>query len=190
MYEYLRGKLVYADSFKAILDVMGIGYSLLIPVRSELPAVGQEITLYTSFVVREDEHRLYGFTTKSERDLFEKITEISGIGPKTSLSLIGHMTPSAFKIAISQANIAVLSKVPGIGKKTAERIIVELKDRIHLLIFDEKITTNKEKIAIDATCALMNLGYPSLTAQKAVQLALIDEDMDLSTLIGRALQKV
>ena len=119
MYEYMKGKLVEASPSKATIDIGGIGYCLLIPLSnySHLPPLGSEILFYVSLIIREDAHTLYGFLSRTERTLFEKLTSISGIGPKTALTLIGHLEPHDLQLAISQANVALLCKVPGIGKK-------------------------------------------------------------------------
>jgi len=131
MFEYIKGKLTDASPLKAVIEINGLGYSLLIPVNnySKLPAFGHEILLYVSTVIREDSHKVYGFLTRTERDLFENLIEVSGIGPKTGLALIGHMEIDELQLAIAQSNIALICKIPGIGKKTAERLVVEMRDK-------------------------------------------------------------
>src|SRR5579863_10461891 len=115
MYEYIKGTLIEATPSKATLEAQGLGYSLLIPFNnfSQFPSIGTALTLYVSFVVREDSQRLYGFLTRHQRDLFESLIEVSGIGPKTGLALVGHMEIHDFQAAVSQGNTQVICKIPG-----------------------------------------------------------------------------
>ena len=141
---------------------------------------------------------LSGFLNRKERDFFEKLSDVSGIGPKTALSLIGHMDSSALEEAISSANIFLLSKVPGIGKKTAERLIVELKDKIKTGFKGDLPSVNgtevkeEDNTVSDALNALMNLGYNTMQAQKAIKKALehTGETPELSKLITTALKGI
>jgi holliday junction DNA helicase RuvA len=198
MYEYIKGTLIEATLTKAIIDVQGLGYSLLIPFNnfSKFPAVGSTVTLYVSFVVREDSQKLYGFLTQHERDLFESLLEVSGIGPKTSLCLIGHMEIRDLQTAISQENIQLICKIPGIGKKTAERLIVEMRDKIKkgmVKSIDTLALPNSEEErgpVSDAVSALINLGYHSAQAEKATKTALgkIQGEPELAKLITAALR--
>lgn len=198
MYEYIKGTLIETSISKVVIDVHGLGYSLLIPFNhfSQLSALGSTAIFFVSFIVREDSHRLYGFLTRHERDLFEGLLEVSGIGPKTSLSLIGHMEIRDLQTAISQGNIQKICKIPGIGKKTAERLIVEMRDKMKKNL-DASIEAHplqnaeEEKGPIeDATSALINLGYNSAQAQKAIKAALskIQGEPELAKLITTALR--
>mgnify|MGYP000412740158 CR=1 FL=1 len=132
MLEYIKGTLATINPHKAVVDVNGVGYLLHIPLSafSAMPPLGKEIIFYISSIIREDSHKNFGFLTLEERDLFEKISTVSGIGPKTALALIGHLDSRALETAITTANTTILSKIPGIGKKTAERLIVELRDKV------------------------------------------------------------
>jgi Holliday junction DNA helicase RuvA len=192
MLEYIRGKLTEATPEKAVIEIGGLGYLIYIPFNNyaKLPALGKEILLYISPYVREDCHKHFGFITREERDLFEQFHAISGIGPKTALALIGHLELSDLYFAISQKNVAVLCKIPGVGKKTAERLVVELKDRVqkHSLALPE----NKGKAVDDAIAALINLGYPPIRAQKAVKTVLesVKEKPELPQLITLALKQI
>ena len=191
MYEYIQGKLIDSSPLKATLDVAGVGYSIFIPLStySKLPHQGSQVLLYTSFVVREDAHRLFGFLKKSERDLFEKFTEISGIGPKTALALIGHLDVSDLQLAVEQSNIALISKVPGIGKKTAERLIIEMRGKVKNLTDAPMVKGGT--LASDAIAALVNLGYNPLLAQKSVNKALEGQPaIDLGSLLTLALRSI
>lgn len=185
MYEYIRGPLVSADPDHAIIDHQGLGYKLLIPLSSysQLPEIGQEATLFTALVIREDSHRLFGFTTAHERDLFEKLITISGIGPKTGLALIGHIPRQEFYHALANDGVTRLSKIPGIGKKTAERLIIELRGAV---------PKADAPLSADVQAALVNLGYSTNLAQKAAYKAVdaLGESAEISALITLALQQM
>lgn len=197
MYAYVKGTLVEAHSTSVIVDVMGIGYSLCIPCRllSALPPVGEKVQFFTSFVVRESSQALYGFLISQERDLFEALINVTGIGPKLGLSLIGHLTMDQLYTAISHQDYAALSKVPGVGKKTAERLVVELKDKLSNLIpFQPQLTptTPQQQHLKDAMLALINLGYNQYNAQKALKetLKVLPDETDLALLITTALKHI
>lgn len=190
MYEYLKGKLVASFPGKATVEVNGLGYALLMPLNNypKLPQVGKEILLYLALIVREDAHTLFAFLTRSERELFNRLTQVSGIGPKTALALVGHMEASDLQIAISQGNLSVLCKVPGIGKKTAERLIVDLRDSFKKT--PQLESQPSEGISSDALNALIHLGYHPLQAQKAIHAAIqkTSIELDLPQLITEALR--
>lgn len=193
MIEYIKGTLTDSSPSHAVLETHGIGYKVSIPLSNfaKLPQQGKEMLLYVSTVIREDAHKSYGFVTKIERDFFEKLIDVSGIGPKTALALIGHMELTDLQFAIAQSNITLLSKVPGIGKKTAERLVVELKDKtVKLAETSIAIPTGKKDLFSDALGALVNLGYHPLQAQKAVKqiLAESEKEPDLASLITSALR--
>ncbi len=197
MIEYLKGTLIESTPIKTVIDVGGIGYSVLTPLSSysKLPVLGEKICLFISTVIREDSHKHYGFLTSNERDLFETLIEVSGIGPKTALALLGHLEAADLQIAISQSDLSSICKVPGIGKKTAERLIVEMRDRFqkNSNLFTTA-TSSKEapSFMTDALSALVNLGYNPLQAQKAIQSVLKEnkEENDLGRLITSALRKL
>jgi holliday junction DNA helicase RuvA len=194
MYEYIKGTLIEATPSKAIVEVQGLGYHLFIPFNnfSKFPTVGSLVTLYTSFVVREDSQKLYGFLTRHERDLFENLLGISGIGPKTALCLIGHMQIYDLQAAISEGNTQVICKIPGIGKKTAERLIVEMRDKItrEMQATSAQNSHEEEGPISDAVSALIHLGYHRTQAQKAIKMALSDlqSEPELAQLITAALR--
>ncbi len=186
MYEYVRGRLVAISPTKAVVDVHGIGFSLEIPVNlyTKSPAIGEEIHLYTAHVVREDSERLFGFLSVEERELFLSCSAVSGIGPKTALNLVGHMDLTTFRETIQMGNLTLLCKIPGIGKKTAERLLVEMKGRL------PKQIEAVPDFFCDATAALVHLGYNLQIAQKAVKSAMPHSEGSLSTLITKALQQI
>jgi holliday junction DNA helicase RuvA len=201
MLEYIKGKLAEATPSKAVIEIHGIGHGLLIPLNnySKLPQIGQEVLLYVSSVIREDSHKDYGFLTREGRDLFEKLIDVSGIGPKTGLALIGHMELADLYFAISQGDTNVICKVPGIGKKTAERLIIDLRDKLknldkqNLPAFLSLPSHAAAVVVSDAISALVNLGYPAHHAQKAIKKALDKletEQPKLSDLITSALQQI
>jgi len=179
MITFLHGKLVEALPTQAIVDVGGIGYEALIPLSSfdKLPAPGHEVKLLTQLIVREDAHTLYGFMTADERDLFRLlINTVSGIGPKTALNVLSGMNAVAFRGAVASGDVKALSQISGVGKKTAERIVVELRDKVGaagaweassakhgLSAADQKVN--------DAVLALMALGFKQLEAHDSVRAA-------------------
>ncbi len=198
IFEYIKGTLISINPHKAVVDVGGIGYLLHIPLSafSAMPPIDNEIIFYISSVIREDSHKNFGFLSVEERDLFEKISGISGVGPKTALALIGHLDTQALESAITTANSTILSKIPGIGKKTAERLIVELRDKVLKGLKKSPLPTTPQKGLSeddqkmnDALSALINLGYNSLQAQQALKKALSNfkETPELSILIRTAL---
>jgi holliday junction DNA helicase RuvA len=200
MFAYLKGIIVSSTPSYTIVEVNGIGYIIYIPARVfvQMPQLGQQVKFYTSFIVREASQTLYGFLAPQDRDFFEVLLNVSGIGPKTALSLIGHLSFGELQGAILQQNIPMLSKVPGIGKKTAERLVVELKDKVLDFAPDPSehainIQSDPHSRQIqDAMMALINLGYNQNTAQKAIKLSLneLPEEIDLAALITLALKKV
>jgi Holliday junction DNA helicase RuvA len=197
MFEYIKGTLVQIELLKAVVEVNGIAYKLLVPINSSSKiSKGKEILFYTSLVIREDRHTLYGFLTQKERDLFEILTSVSGIGPKTALALIGHLSWEQFTQAIANKEIPLISKVPGIGKKTAERLLIEMKDKIHsleknIISTDPSYTTPAKQQVDDAISALINLGYNPIRAKQAIQESYEkNNESDASTLISNALSKI
>jgi Holliday junction DNA helicase RuvA len=179
MITFLQGKLVDALPTQVVVDVNGIGYEALIPLSSfdKLPPPGQPVRLLTQLIVREDAHTLYGFMSAGERDLFKLlIHSVSGIGPKTALSILSGMNAVTFRGAVANSDVKALSQISGVGKKTAERIVVELRDKIgaagaleaasarHSLSPDDQKTN-------DATLALIALGFKQNEAHDAVRAA-------------------
>lgn len=177
MITYLAGKLVAALPTQAVVDVNGVGYEVLIPLSSydRLPAVGQAVHMLTHLHVREDAHILYGFMSAPERDLFRLlVNHVSGIGPKLALAVLSGMSVGNFKTAVVNNDIASLSKISGLGKKTAERIVLELKDKLGVSAVWEAASaahapTAEESQANEAVLALIALGYKQVDAHKAVR---------------------
>lgn len=191
MFDYLKATLIESNPLKITVEVHGIGYRVWVPVHIQLPQVGSLITIYVSPVIREDSHQLFGFLTRLERDFFEILVTISGIGPKIALCLMGHLDLPNLHAAILQGNIQLLSKTPGIGKKTAERLIIELRDKIKTLPIPSMQNSNQQ-MQNDALSALIHLGYPSTQAQRAIKTVLdqLEKEPDLGQLITAALKHV
>lgn len=177
MISFLRGKLVEALPTQIIVEVGGIGYEVFIPLSSydKLPPVGEDVFLLTHLSVREDSHTLYGFMTNEERELFRLlINTVSGIGPRIALNILSGMSPAAFRGAVACGDIMSLSKISGVGKKTAERIVVELKDKIGAIGVAEAAAARRalspeEQKINDAILALLALEFTRDEAQKAVR---------------------
>ncbi len=183
MFEYLRGQLITSAPDRVVVEVNGVGYILIIPLSTyeQLPSGGEEFTILTHHYVREDEQTLYGFASGEERDLFRMLLGVSKIGPKVALGVLGGIPASAFAGAIASGDIDLLSSVPGIGKKTAERLILELKDKIEI---HPRLGTGPgkkapgagdEKIA-DVLRALQSLGYRPAQSRRALDRALTAAD--------------
>src|SRR5467141_1685176 len=177
MITFLDGKLINALPTQAIVDVGGVGYEVFIPLSSydKLPPPGQPIRILTHLAVREDAHVLYGFMTAAERDLFRLlVNNVSGIGPKLALAVLSGMSVTHFKSAVVNADIASLSKISGPGKKTAERIVLELKDKLGVVAAWEAASaghapTPEQSQANEAVLALIALGYKQIDAHKLVR---------------------
>jgi Holliday junction DNA helicase RuvA len=179
MISFLHGTLVEALPTQVTVDVHGVGYEVLIPLSSyaKLPPIGQAVKLLTHLAVREDAHVLYGFMTAAERDLFRLlINTVSGIGPKLALNILSGMNVTALRGAVAQGDIKALAQIPGVGKKTAERIVVELRDKIGPAAAWEAASTQRglspaDQRVNDAVLALMALGYKQPQAQEVVRAA-------------------
>lgn len=181
MITFLRGTLIESLPDRLTVDVHGIGYEVFVPVSTydRMPAEGEEVKILTHFLVREDAQMLYGFATDEERDLFRLlITRVTGIGPKMGLAILTGMLVREFKQHVVQGDVTALSKISGVGKKTAERIIFELKDKVGVTdawkdsaagTGAKAVQTPEEAALNDAILALINLGYKQVDSQKAVR---------------------
>ena len=180
MITFLDGTLIEALPTQIVVSVHGVGYQVLIPLSSfdKLPAPGSSVKILTHLQVREDAHVLFGFMSAAERDLFRLlITHVSGIGPKTALDVLSGTSITAFKAAVVASDVAALARTKGIGKKTAERIVVELKDKVGVAAAWEAASSahspSPQDIQLnDAVLALISLGYKQVDAHKAVKMAL------------------
>jgi Holliday junction DNA helicase RuvA len=199
MITFLNGKLESALPTQAIVDVNGVGYEVFIPLSSydKLPPAGQPIRILTHLAVREDAHVLYGFMTAAERDLFRLlVNSVSGIGPKLALAVLSGMSVTNFKAAVVNSDTAAISKISGLGKKTAERIVLELKDKVGVAAAWEAATaphapTPEQEQANEAVLALIALGYKQVEAHKAVrELQQKSEAESAEELVKLALKKM
>lgn len=189
MYEYFHGLLVEKNASYVVVEINGIGYKLHIPVNlmDKLPHNGEKTFFYVSWVIRENSQTLYAFMKKEERDLFELLLTLSGIGPKTALSLVGHFELEDFKAIVQKEDSKSLAHAPGIGKKTAERLIVDLKDKLKFSTHSKTQFSSKTQ---DALNALMHLGCSESNAEIAIKKATeeLTDECDLSALITAALK--
>ena len=196
MIAHLRGRLISKNPNQAIVDCGGVGYDVTISVAtfSELPAEGVEASLYIHTHVREDQISLFGFSDTREKRLFEKLLSISGIGPKLAITILSGISAEGLVVAIRGGDHGTLTRIPGIGKKTAERIVLEIKDKLDdLAVPMSDAGTHHGPAADDALSALVNLGYPRPVAQKAIETA-IERDAaagaDFETLFRAAMAAI
>jgi len=201
----LRGTLVEALPTQAVVEVQGVGYEVLIPLSSydRLPAAGSEVFLLTHLAIREDAHLLYGFLTAAERDLFRLLIHtVSGIGPKIALGVLSGMTVSAFRGAVAAGDVKALSSVQGVGRKTAERIVVELKDKLGgfgsvgssaapVSGGTAPVSRVEDTRGTDAVAALMALGVKPAEAHDSVRaaLAMLGPEATVEQLIRACLRR-
>jgi len=177
MITFLHGKLVETLPTQVTVEVNGVGYEVLIPLSSydKLPPPGAEVKLLTHLGVREDSHTLYGFMSAAERDLFRLlINTVSGIGPKIALNILSGMSVTVFRGAVARGDVKTLSQISGVGRKTAERIVVELKDKIGVVgaweaASDARALSPEDQKVNDAVLALMALGFKQIEAHDAVR---------------------
>jgi len=194
----LRGTLAEKQPPHLILDVNGIGYELEVPMTTlyRLPALGEPVTLHTHLVVREDAHLLYGFAEKRERELFRELIRLNGVGPKLALALMSGLEVDELVRCVQAQDTSTLVKIPGVGKKTAERLLVELKDRfkawenmptIAPLVTEPKLAATVSSAEADAVSALIALGFKPQEASRAVA-AVEEKDLSSEELIRRSLK--
>lgn len=198
MIGYVRGELVESRIGKIVVDVNGIGYNIIVAesVREELPAIGEQVKIYTYTSVREDAITLYGFTGRDSLDMFYMLLGVSGVGPKGAQSILSFLNVLDLKYAIFSENSTLISKAPTIGKKTAERIIIDLKDKIakeDLLVSESTqtvsySTNNLPSEAVDAIDALAALGYDRKEATRAIASIEHVEELDSNMILKQALK--
>ena len=187
MIAHLRGKLAQKDPARVIVDVNGVGYEVFVPLTtfSVLPDTGAEVSIDVHTHVREDLIALYGFSTRRERTIFEKLMTISGIGPKLAVTILSGGSVEDLVTAIKRGDLARLTAIPGVGKKTAERIVLELKDKLH----DFAEAPAKSSVEMDVLSALENLGYNRAMAEAALARATNGESSaPFDVLFKRSLQ--
>lgn len=199
MISYVRGELAAVEEQKAIVDVGGIGYGIYMPNQalSRLPRPGNEVKIYTYFSVREDAMQLFGFLTRDDLEIFRLVIGVSGIGPKGGLNILSSMSPDELRFAVMSGDAKAISAAPGIGKKTAEKLILELKDKINIeemldrAAYGESVPAENEAAAgegiqAEAVQALVALGYGSAESMKAVKKA-ADSCESVEELLKKAL---
>ncbi len=185
----LSGLLLEKNPPQILLDVGGVGYEVNVPMSTfyNLPRIGEKVALFTQLIVREDAHLLYGFGTESERATFKQLLKVSGVGPKVGLAVLSGMSVNDLAEAVATQESGRLTRVPGIGKKTAERLLLELKDK---LTVDVRITVGGDAIkpssAADILNALLSLGYNEKEALYAIKQ--LSKDVSVSDGIRQALK--
>lgn len=200
MYYYLNGELAHREGNICVIDCGGVGYKLtvsMITADSLLTKLGKQVKLYTHLAVREDGIEMFGFASNEEKECFNKLISVSGIGPKVALSILSTYTPEKLAFAIATDDVALIAKTPGIGKKTAQRIILELKDKMSVEMSSEieisksgsalNLSAKNPNIA-EATEALMVLGYDKSTIISALRG--VDPTMDAADIIKAVLKKL
>jgi len=198
MISYIRGELVALEEDKVIVDVGGVGYGIFMSGQAmgQLPPVGSKVKIHTYLNVKEDAMQLYGFLNRDALSVFKLLIGVSGIGPKGGLGILAQLTPDELRFAVMSKDIKAISAAPGIGKKTAEKLIVELKDKLEDVL-DHQVeaangadedTVNAQGLQADAVQALTALGYGSTEALQAVRKVEMDESTTVEDLLKGALK--
>lgn len=200
MIGFLRGKLQAKTPPSLLLDVNGVGYEVEAPMTTfyTLPPIGSDVVLHTHLVVREDAHSLFGFATLTDRQMFRTLIKVNGVGPKLALAILSGQTAEEFQRCIQQNDSQALVRLPGVGKKTAERLIIEMRDRLPALVESEVDTGSNSTSSVapiaafatpkqDAISALCALGYKPADASRMVQ-AIEVQDKSCEEIIRLALQ--
>ena len=193
MIAYVRGILDSKEPNRVVVDVGGIGYEIFIPLSTyqSLPAIGAQVKLFTHHHVREDSMQLYGFLSAEEKEIFEMVLSISGVGAKVALSILSAISVDEFRRSVAQGDMKTLTKIPGIGKKSAERMVLELRDKIGKVHIDERMIRILEaESGSDAVAALLALGVSQTAAEYAVFRAerLLGKDAKIEDLITQSLK--
>ena len=201
MYAYIKGELAEKNIDHIVVEAGGIGYLIYVPAQSidYLPDEGDQIKVYTYLYIREDAMVLYGFLTKDDLEIFKMLITVSGIGPKGGLGILSTLSADDLRFAILSGDSKTISKAPGIGAKTAQRVIIDLKDKMSLEeAFEKKLDNNADgvqktlhsSIKNDAVMALSALGYSSAESLKAVSKVDITDDMDVEDVLKLALKNM
>lgn len=199
MISYIKGELVEVTEDSVVLDHGGMGFSIMMPgsILAKLPAIGSELKVHTYLYVKEDVLGLYGFLTKDDLKVFKLLITVSGIGPKGALAILSTMSPDDLRFAVLAGDAKTISKTPGIGSKTAQKLIIELKDKLKIEdVLDgadggyEAQSDMADTAAAEAVMALTALGYSAADATRAVKLVDNAGDMDSEALLKAALKKL
>lgn len=202
MIQYIRGELAALEEDRIIVDVGGIGYGIFMSVQSmsSLPPVGSEVRIYTYLNVKEDAMQLFGFLTRDDLSVFKLLIGVNGIGPKGGQAVLSVLSPDDLRFAVLSNDVKAISAAPGIGKKTAEKVILELKDKLSLEdALDHAVSGQSDNHSVqngggevqsEAVQALVALGYGSTEALKAVKQVEISEYTDVETVLKKALKNM
>ena len=199
MISYIRGELSAVEEDKIVVEVNGIGYGIFMPAQSmgQLPPAGHEVKIYTYLNVREDAMQLFGFLAKDDLSVFKLVIGVSGIGPKGGLSILSKLSPDELRFAVLANDAKAISAAPGIGKKTAEKLIIELKDKLSVADILERnaevsesmqVSDHSSGIQAEAVEALTALGYGSTESMKAVKKVMITENTTVEEVLKQALK--
>ena len=200
MISYIRGELIAIEEEKVIVDVNGVGFGIFMPgqAMNMLPTIGEEVKLHTYMNVREDAIQLFGFLTRDDLNVFKLVIGVSGIGPKGGLSILSHLSPDDLRFAVMSHDVKAISGAPGFGKKTAEKLIIELKDKLSIEDVLERaadtsshVATNvTNQIQSEAVQALVALGYGNAEALKAVKKVEVNEDTTVEDVLKLSLKYI
>ena len=200
MYAYIKGEIADISEDNLVLECNNIGYNIRIPlsVAQRLPGIGAVVKIYTYTSVREDAFNLFGFLSKDDLEIYKKLIAVNGIGPKGALSILSAMSADDLRMAIVSGDAKAIAKAPGVGNKSAERIILELKDKIGLRLSFEEDTdfaqnsdaSGNSAAKNEAIEALVSLGYTPTEALKAVKQLELTEDMDSGAILKQALKVI
>ena len=195
MIAHLRGTLAHKTATHVIIDVQGVGYGLAVPLSTfyRLPETGQSVSLNVYTHVKEDAIQLFGFLTPQEKEVFQIMISVSGIGPRLALNILSGISAEDLGQAISTQNFAKLTGIPGVGRKTAERIVFELRDKIIDILGKVSASpAEHEPVTDDALSALLNLGYKRAVAKNAVDAVMgeLGETPSLEVVLTEALKKL
>lgn len=198
MISYIRGKLAAVEENRAVVDVGGIGYGIFMPARAvtNLPGVGTEVTIHTFLYVKEDAMQLFGFLTRDDLEVFKKVITVSGIGPKGGLSILSQLSADDLRFAVLAKDAKAISAAPGIGKKTAEKLILELKDKLNIedvlehggQEYPDVSGMAAGDVQQEAVAALVALGYGSSEAMRAVRQVEVTPDLQTEDVLKLALK--
>ena len=195
----IKGVLIEKQAPTIVIDLQGLGYEVQVPMSTvyQLPSLGEVVTLHTHFVVREDAQLLYGFAAEQERSLFRTLIKVNGVGPKLALTILSGIESDDFVRCVRDNDTATLVRLPGVGKKTAERLLIEMRDRLkdwHLpgsdLLSDSEHNAIKTDFLFDAESALIALGYKPAEASKAIAAANDESISNSEELIRKALKNM
>jgi len=200
MISYIRGELVSIEEDKIIVDVNGVGFGIYMPAQTMnlLPSIGEEVKLHTFMNVREDAMQLYGFLTRDDLHVFKLVIGVSGIGPKGGLGILSKLSADELRFAVMAHDVKTISSAPGIGKKTAEKLIIELKDKLSIEDVlsrdeDESVITAghaSNQTQAETVQALVALGYSNAEALKAVKKVAITDEMSVEDVLKQALKNI